>query len=512
VEVGGAAATSPWAPVVVALVAFAAAAVAGVRAGHAGRSRVPWDSGPLTGVGLLAPDSEAQREPLIVRVFGATLVWLLLMYVLFDRAFAWLHVPGTTLFVGEMVIALGIFAVLSTRVPLGPGIRRSPAFPLLVTWMAWGAGLLVIAFPAHGLDALRDSALWYYGVTGVFALFLLLSDRSRLGRWVDAYRRALPITLIWLPIAIVLRAAFSDGPPFVPDTQISIFAHRSGNIAVFCAIAIGFIWLVDREKPRLTPGQRSGYTVLAVFTILIAGIQNRGGLVAAVLGMVAMLFLMRRRRAELGIIISGVVVALVTIGLMTDARLPLSSSGRAISAQQLADNLVSVIHTDAGGDRQTATTRWRLDLWGAVFDDVVNESPIIGFGPGPDLGERYGVSGPGEIGLRNPHNSHLGVLARMGFVGGALWVALWLVWVMVLYRLRARLRAAGRLQETGFMGWLVVSAMMILVNAVFDPTLEGPQVAMWLWMIFGVGAALPVLYTVRSGSTPAPRVRRRSPA
>jgi sulfite exporter TauE/SafE len=43
--------------------------------------------------------------------------------------------------------------------------------------------------------------------------------------------------------------------------------------------------------------------------------------------------------------------------------------------------------------------------------------------------------------------------------------------------------------------WLVASAAMVLINAIFDPTLEGPQVAVWLWLIFGLGTALPLLYS-----------------
>jgi hypothetical protein len=40
----------------------------------------------------------------------------------------------------------------------------------------------------------------------------------------------------------------------------------------------------------------------------------------------------------------------------------------------------------------------------------------------------------------------------------------------------------------------VVSAAAILVNAIFDPTIEGPQVGLVLWTIFGLGAALPLLH------------------
>jgi hypothetical protein len=487
--------SSEWAVLLVVLGAFIAAGTAAVRAERSGAVALPGAGIPLPSVDLLSPDLPRSREPLPVRVFGGALVFLLFMYAMFDRGFAWFHVPGTVLFVGEMVIALGVVAMVSSRVRLGPVIRRQPALTLLVAWMLWGVGLMVLHLPRYGLDAVRDSAIWYYGVVAVFAVFLLVSDPSRLGRWVHGLHRAILPLLLWLPVAIVLNAAFANRPPLVPGSQISIFSHRPGNIAVWSVAIIGFIWLVDRERPRLTAGQRVAYTSLAVITLLGSGLQARGGMVAAVFAIMLMLFLMRRNRGQLGLLLAGLAVTLVSLALITNVRIPLSEGHqREISAEQLALNLLSILRTDAGGDRQVRTTEWRLRLWDAVFDDVVNESPFIGFGPGPDLGELYGVSGP-QTGppLRNPHNSHLGVTARMGFVGAGLWVVLWLVWVIVLHGVRARFRAAGRPQEAGFVGWLVVVALATLINAVFDPTLEGPQVGVWLWMIFGTGVGVSAL-------------------
>jgi hypothetical protein len=36
----------------------------------------------------------------------------------------------------------------------------------------------------------------------------------------------------------------------------------------------------------------------------------------------------------------------------------------------------------------------------------------------------------------------------------------------------------------------LVGAVAILVNSYFDPTLESPQVALWLWTLVGVGLGL----------------------
>ncbi|MGI9666747.1 MAG: hypothetical protein ACR2N2_06540, partial [Acidimicrobiia bacterium] len=119
---------------------------------------------------------------------------------------------------------------------------------------------------------------------------------------------------------------------------------------------------------------------------------------------------------------------------------------------------------------------------------------ITGYGPGPDLGEIYNVAGSGAVKLRNPHNSHVGVIARMGWVGFGLWVLMWGVWALLLLDLRSRLAHRGRFTEAGLVALPVIAAAMQLVNAFFDPSIEGPQVGFVLWFFFGLGAALQLLY------------------
>ena len=49
-----------------------------------------------------------------------------------------------------------------------------------------------------------------------------------------------------------------------------------------------------------------------------------------------------------------------------------------------------------------------------------------------------------ETPLRNPHNSHVGVLARTGWLGAILWVMLWITWMAEMQTLRRRLRSRNR--------------------------------------------------------------------
>ncbi len=420
------------------------------------------------------------------------LLVLLVGYILFDRPFAWIHVPGTPLFIGEMVIALGIAVVLSTKTRVNYLARSSSSLRLLRSWMLWGAMLLALGILPYGLFAVRDSAIWYYGSIAFFVVILLVSDPRRVNSWTDAFARLVPIYLLWFPFAIVLHRVVGDAI-FVPDSEVPIFFHRSGNMAVMAAIAIAFMWMADNDGTIFPPRRRAWLTALATLVIVFTGLQNRGGLVAAACLIVALMFLLSKRRSEMVLMMVGIVVAAASIGLVFDVKIELFDS-RDISVEQFTKNITSIFDREAGGQRQTETTAWRLKIWEQVLDDVTNESPIMGFGMGFDVGERYGIATSDRHPLRNPHNSHVGVLARMGWVGIILWAMLWIIWMAEMQTLRRRLRRRERTREYGLASFLMLTPIPILMNAIFDPTLEGAQVAMLLWALFGAGVAMVILF------------------
>lgn len=439
----------------------------------------------------LPDDRYLQPEPSQMRWLENALLFILAGYVLFDRPFAWLHVPGTPLFIGEAVIALGIWVLLSTRSGLASLIRSSSSLKALRNFMLWGLVLLAIGILPWGLDAIRDSAIWYYGSIAIFIAMLLVSDPGRVSIWLVRFARFLPIYLIWFPFATILVRL---GPEtlYVPDSNIPVFFHRSGNMAVLSVIGIAFLWMADGDGKLFSARYRAVLTTVATVVIVFTGLQNRGGMVASVVLVAALMFLLSKRRIEMVMMMITVLVFAGAIGIIFDVRIELFDD-RDISIEQFANNITSIFNPDEGGQRQTETTAWRIKIWTQVLDDVSNDSPIMGFGPGPDLGERYGISTEEETPLRNPHNSHVGVLARMGWLGAILWLILWITWMAEMQTLRRRLRYRNRPRESAIVSWIMLAPIPILVNCVFDPTLEGAQVAMVLWAFFGLGAALVIL-------------------
>jgi hypothetical protein len=443
---------------------------------------------------LLEATDVSPPEPRIMRVFEVVFLVVLMGYAFMDRGFAWFHIPGTPLFVGELMLILGVAAMVSTTTPVLTAIRRSPPLKILLVLMGWGLGLLLFLGLGYGVDAIRDSAIWYYGSVAILAVFIVISNPLRIQKWFAAFAKILPWLIGWLFVSVVLDATIGGTkPPFVPDSQVGIFTHRAGNTAVIMVIGLAFVWLVDRGSKYFTPSQRIAITAAASVLLLFVGLKNRGGLVAGGLGVIAILFFMNRKRSELLVTMIGVAVLLASIALVSQVNVALFGE-REISAEQFVSNITSIVSPGSGRERETSTTEWRLELWTAVLNDVNSEFPLTGYGPGPDLGKIYDVSTNVDVPLRNPHNSHVGVVARLGWVGFGIWIVLWSVWALLLLDLRTRLARLGRQPEAGVVAVLLIGAGMMLVNAFFDPTLEGPQVGVWLWFFFGLGAALLLVY------------------
>ena len=144
------------------------------------------------------------------------------------------------------------------------------------------------------------------------------------------------------------------------------------------------------------------------------------------------------------------------------------SNDRDISAEQLVENLVSVVNPDAvatSGDL-VGNSSWRLDLWSEFLRDVNLNAPVLGRGYGVSLGGLYGFQGVGETDLRSAHNSHMTIFARSGYLGVGLWFSMWVIWFIAMIRSRRALAARG-LQRGGR---VAVVAMACVVAVLSTPS------------------------------------------
>src|SRR6202043_3812587 len=108
---------------------------------------------------------------------------------------------------------------------------------------------------------------------------------------------------------------------------------------------------------------------LGVLAILVAGTQNRGGLVAAVAGL-GVCVLLTQQRARL--IIVGVVAGafILTMAWATDISYT-GPQGRAVSASQLINNVTSVAGGSSSDSNLSSTVAWRNQLWGTALSRTI---------------------------------------------------------------------------------------------------------------------------------------------
>jgi O-antigen/teichoic acid export membrane protein len=447
--------------------------------------------------------------PVTERVFELAFLGLLLGYLLFDRGFAWLHVPGTPVFIGETVFALGMLMVITTRVRMGSVAHASTPLVILLLFMLWGLVRGVPGIPTYGFDALRDLAMSYYGLAAWFVALLLIGREQRLWHWLELYGRAIPWVVVWLLPALLLQDIFDARPPFVPDGGVSVFAHKIGSLADHATLGLLYFWLIRRDEHVMDPRWRTALTSLIVVTVCVAAIINRGSFVSVAAGVAVLWFLDGRRTGAVVGRIVAIGLTLLIVALVFDVRLPAFSNEREVSAQQFVANALSVVDPTGANQDLSGTADWRLQYWQTMIADVTENYPIAGLGPGVNLRIRYGEQDE-EPPARDAHNSHVAIYARLGLIGLALWILLWWTWFAHMLKVRRSALMTGEVRRAGLAGWLIAAEVMILVNAIFDPTLEGPQVAIWTWALFGVGAILKVRKRSRP-SMPRPRTAADTP-
>jgi len=224
--------------------------------------------------------------------------------------------------------------------------------------------------------------------------------------------------------------------------------------------------------------------VLWLVDVAVAGAVNRGGLLAASIALVAVIFGRSSQRL--------MVLVLVGFSLLMGAALinPTvdTAAKRDISLGQIVDNVGSIFSSSVGPDSLQGSKEFRLNWWGEIVDYTVN-GPYFwtGKGFGINLADSDGFQTDGT--LRAPHNSHMTILAREGVPGLILWLALQAIFGWRLLRAGYRALSDGRIFLVQMIGWLFVYWLAALVNMSFDVYLESPQGGVWFWVTFGLGIA-----------------------
>lgn len=433
--------------------------------------------------------------------FAGTAVLLLLAgMALLDRPFGLVGIPGVPVYVTEIVLAIAVIELGLKRDVLRGYLGSRWLAPLMVVlFLVWGGLRLVTSLRYPIFDVLRDSALAYYALFALVAYALTRIDRRFApAELLRLYGRFVPVLLVVAPFRLVFASvpSLSSLPPVMPGSDVTLLGgHRPGNLSVQVALAVTYLASTGRRDRTTVVG-----IVAGLLTIGLAATQNRSGFLAASFLIIVAVGLWGPRLrfrwlATLAVVLG---VGVVAWGLNLSVR----AQDRDISAAQLVENVKSLVGNDNSSSQLSDTESFRSTLWHLVLDATVRTDQLEnGWGFGPNLGYDFIR---GDEGLRNPHNSHLTILVRLGIVGATIWAVMLLSW----FRRVAGLALDGR-RLRGPVPERVRLAMLasaiaagMLLNAFFDPTFESPVVATWLWSVLGIG--IGVVLRKETSSAPAP--------
>ncbi|WP_353061975.1 O-antigen ligase family protein [Tunturibacter psychrotolerans] len=427
------------------------------------------------------------------------LAGLLFGYMLLDRGFAHFGVPPV--YVGELVLLPGILMALVPGAIM-PALR-TPLGLLYVVFALFNLGCALPYLGRYGVDTVRDSAIWIYGIFFLLASSLLIRRPKMLMRIPITYGRFLvwytPMLCALMMARFLLHAddETEGGTRLFSIKMGDMGAHLAGVFA-FLLLSLDLLWQRSDAKPRASVRYLITATGALAAFVFVSSV-NRGGMLSVMIAVFFVALLARKISwGRAGIVLGIAVVGVLIIFGAAGAKVHISAA-RTLSLDQIETNISSVFNPQGSSNTATSNTaKWRLDWWKKIVGYTFGGSYFwTGKGYGVNLADSDGFQLGKEDVLRAPHNSSMTLLARSGVPGFTLWVALLLTFAFQMIRLVLHAQRHDRPVWSRIALWCFVYWLAMIVDSCFDVALEGPQLGIWFWSLTGFGVALQTVYKER---------------
>jgi O-Antigen ligase len=413
----------------------------------------------------------------------------LLGYAVMGKGFAYLGFPP--LYTGEIAFLIGAVVFLRSNV-LVASLATLPGL-LLVALLVWVLARTIPFVSEYGFDALRDSTVVMYGGFAFIVIGLLLEDARR----IDTVLRYYNILVVSLPAILVGFCFTVYGAEYIPSFfgPVGIVYQTTSAVGTHVAGTMIFVLIGYRRVTFL-------WFLVWLATLTVVAATNRGATLAALGPIVfAMLMLGRLRLlATTMLAVTGIFAVLLTVE-STFQEWPAAEGReqRVVTAHQIIQNVQSIVG-DSGEENVEGTKRWRLEWWDKIITDTLY-GPYFwtGKGFGLNLADVDGKQGADDGNpLRSPHNVNMTLLARAGVPGLVLWFLVLISWGTMMLRAMLVARTRGHKQWANLFLFVICYPTSILINALFDVTLEGPMQGIWFWCLFGFGIGAAMIYRVQA--------------
>ena len=416
------------------------------------------------------------------------------------------------IFWGEIVLAISLAWAFANRERVTLRGRRVRMLTFLICcFIVMGAIQTGIGYPSWGIDALRDSAVWYYSLFYFVGLVIASgNEKERLCSW---WKLFFILSVPWAAEEVLTDRRLAA---FTPDLGGHGYILGSAFLEIVQSMGLGCLLLLGENRKGKVFGTFPRIA-LAVGGVMVVGLyQGRGGKLAVIAAFMVAI--------ALGIIQGSIgrsfrrKISLMVILLIAGA------GAVAASGRNLIDTLSLNRFEGASFDSPDETAAWRTGWWANLYDGVMDRNPIAGLGFGENLSDYNTLLNDeniGEFPVRSPHNYNVTVFSRMGILGLLIWTGIASLGIVVpMWNLARPFKLSDRVEAMDRTFW-IAAIIAIWVNSSFGVLMEGPVDGIPFWLILGLiagqansrtrsrGRFIPVNQVVSGGidySVPARRL------
>jgi O-antigen ligase len=403
-------------------------------------------------------------------------------YVLLNYGFENLsiHIAGLPFIFGYALVYLALaLAILSCRNVLKI-LRKEPAILWLGLLVLQTSLHLVFDLPRHGLWAVRDASMFNDSI------FICL------GFFWAARRRTVQPLVMWLFVILAINLIYALSFPWadkIKDSspssgvflEVPVFGFYHGTYIYLLAGTL-FCLLLSRTVLRLPVWLNLSLVLLQLFGIAIH--QDRSMYIGIVTSVVVLVLTNERTAA---IRLSSVVFAAVLCVYFVSAVWQVEIPGRVgpVNLAFFREHLRSISGAEGTpGSSMQSRLDWFQQALGHFY-----ASPWVGVGFGEPLID-YLDDTNHFAAVRQPHNSGLSILTRLGVVGLVCWVAFHIC-LLKRYVYALKQRRSGDAFLSRLILWLVLLYLIFMIVLQVEPGLEFPSGAIPFY--FFVGLSLGVI-------------------
>lgn len=412
-------------------------------------------------------------------------------YIFCGRGFAGLHIPDTSIYIGEIILVMSCLYFLSDIFKRSLNKFQTILAIIIIFFLFLILKDLIFQRDQEFTSIIRDGATVYYfiflflfaGVTGYFFF-------QRIVTILIKYHFLIALSML----LHILFSPFLSSFLVIGNDFYGLFAMPDCMVPPFACLLI--VILIEKSKGN-------GLNTLEYFSIgillsVIILVQARGAILGSAVALgYYVLFLSRFRLRFLWFLLTGsFLISIPAIFFLPSLhdfqeRLFVNSEYRIfhLYSQDMIRAKFRDLIDPKGDEYKGGTGEGRIYWWKAVIEDNKSSTKTMLFGQG--FGQNLGVAiNYGKENVRGAHNAWVNIFGWAGLTGVVLYASIFMKIFCFFYFARRHTDEDLRISSILACNTSIVFLLAVLITSMFDNSLSSPVIAIPLFIYLGSAVSM----------------------